>query len=100
VFAGSLSGGDERQVVDAVYRWDFFPVDRGLYYIMRPDPRRRPYDFELRVKDFASGRTVVLNKFTALDVVGLTVSPDRQIVVSSGVRASAGSDLMLIQNFR
>jgi Tol biopolymer transport system component/DNA-binding winged helix-turn-helix (wHTH) protein len=100
VFAKSITKGSERQIVDSVYRWDFAPVDGGLYYITRPEPQRRPTGFELRLLDDSSGQSVVLNRFESLDVVGLTVSPDRKTVVTSGISTVAGDDLMLIQNFR
>jgi Tol biopolymer transport system component/DNA-binding winged helix-turn-helix (wHTH) protein len=100
VFARSIAKGSERQIVDLVYRWDFAPVDAGLYYITRPEPQRRPTGFELRLLDSSSGQSVVINKFESLDVVGLTVSPDRKTVVTSGISTVAGDDLMLIQNFR
>jgi len=100
VFARSIANGSERQIADSVYRWDFAPVDTGLYYITRPAPQRRPTGFELRLLDYSSGQSVVLNRFESLDVVGLTVSPDRKTVVTSGISTVAGDDLMLIQNFR
>jgi Tol biopolymer transport system component len=100
VFARSIANGSERQIVDSVYRWDFAPVDAGLYYITRPEPQRRPTAFELRLLDYSSGRSVVRNTFESLDVVGLTVSPDRNTIVTSGISTVAGDDLMLIQNFR
>jgi Tol biopolymer transport system component len=100
VFARSLRTGSESRIVDSVYRWDFVPVDAGIYYITRPDPQRRPIAFELRFLDFSSGQSAVLNRFESLDVVGLTVTPDRTTVVTSGIRTVAGDDLMLIQNFR
>jgi Tol biopolymer transport system component/DNA-binding winged helix-turn-helix (wHTH) protein len=100
VFARSMRTGSENQIIDSVYRWDFAPVYASIYYITRPEPQRRPIAFELRVFDCSSGRSVVLNQFESLDVVGLTVSPDRKTVVTSGIRTVAGDDLMLIQNFR
>jgi hypothetical protein len=100
LFARKLSGGDEREVVASVYRWDFFLADSGVYYVTRPDAERRPHDFELRRLEFGTGRTTVLNRIASLDVVGLTVSPDRTTIVTSGINTSAGDDLMLIRNFR
>jgi Tol biopolymer transport system component/DNA-binding winged helix-turn-helix (wHTH) protein len=100
VFAKSLVGGPERRVVESVYLWDFVPVDNGLYYIVRPDPQRHPDGFELRLLDFVTGQNAVFNRFESLDMNGLTVSPDRQTVVSSGLKVLSGSDLMLIENFR
>ena len=100
VFAKSLAGGPERRVVDSVFLWDFVPADTGLYYLVRPDPQRAPERFELRSLDLVTGRTAVLNRFESLNMTSLTISPDRQTVLSSGITTSAGDDVMLIQNFR
>jgi hypothetical protein len=101
VFAKSLAGGPERRVVESVFgSRDFVPIDKGLYYIARPDPQRHPDNFELRLLDFVTGRTAVLNRFESLNMTGLTVSSDRQTVASSGISVSSGTDLMLIQHFR
>lgn len=100
VFCHPLGGGAERQVVESVYRWDFFPIDGSLYYITRPDAQRHPNAFELRILNRRTGGETVLNRFDSMDVVGLSVSPDRRTVLSSGVSTTAGDDLMLIQHFR
>jgi Tol biopolymer transport system component len=100
MFAKSLMGGPERHVVESVFNRGFVPVDTGLYYIVRPDPQGTPQHFELRFLDFVTGRTSVLNRFESLNMTGLTVSPDRKTVMSSGITPSAGDDVMLIRNFR
>lgn len=100
VFARSLTGGTEREVVASAYRWDFELVEDGMYYVTRPDPSRFPETFELRVAEFSRHRDVLLNTFQSRDVIGLTVSPDRQMVLTSGVRVTDGDDLMLIQHYR
>ena len=100
VFARAMPNGPERQIVDSVHRWDFAPLDAGMYYVTRPEPQQRPTAFELRLLDYSNGQSVVLNRFESLDVVGLTVSPNRETVVMSGIKTIAGDDLMLIQDFR
>jgi Tol biopolymer transport system component/DNA-binding winged helix-turn-helix (wHTH) protein len=99
LFEKSLSGDPERVVIDSVYRSDFVPAGGGVYYVAHADPRRADI-FELRFLDLHKGQTTVLNRFESLDVVGLTVSPDCKTIVTSGVRPSAGADLMLMKNFR
>jgi Tol biopolymer transport system component len=100
VFTQPVAGGAERRVVESVYRWDFFPIDGSLYYITRPDGQRHANAFELRILDAPTGKEAVVNRFDSMDVVGLSVSPDRRTVLSSGMRTTAGDDLMLIQHFR
>jgi serine/threonine protein kinase/Tol biopolymer transport system component len=99
LFARSLAGGPETRVLDSVYQWDFFPVRDGIYYVVRPDPTNR-YAFELRFLNLATGSSKVLNKFESQASQGLSVSPDGQTVLYSGVRMLSGDDLMLIEHFR
>ena len=99
LFARSLAGGPETRLLDSVYQWDFFPVRDGIYYIVRPDPANR-YTFELRFLNLATGRSTVLNKFESQLNQGLSVSPDGQVVLYSGVSMLSGDDLMLIEHFR
>jgi Tol biopolymer transport system component len=99
LWAKPLAGGPILRLLPSVYQWDFFPVDGGVYYVLQPDPRRR-YDLELRYLDLATGLTRLLSKFQSQEGNGLSVSPDGRTVLYSGVRMSAGDDLMVILNFR
>jgi hypothetical protein len=54
----------------------------------------------LRFTDFATGATRVLSKFQARTSQGLSATSDGRTVVYSGRSPDAGSDLMMIQNFR
>ena len=69
-------------------------ITSGNLYQRRAQNGRNPVDPGL------GQYGVVLNRIESLDVVGLTVSPDRKTVVTSGISTVAGDDLMLIQNFR
>ena len=98
VVAKPLSGGPEKNVLDSIHGWDYFPVENGIYYIVQTNPRLNLH--ELRFLNLASGRTEVLNKFQSLGAQGLSVSPDRKTILYAGVEPTGGEDLMLIQNFR
>jgi Tol biopolymer transport system component len=98
VVAKPLSGGPEKNVLDSIHGWDYFPVENGIYYIVQTNPRLNLH--ELRFLNLASGRTEVLNRFQSLGAQGLSVSPDRKTILYAGVEPTGGEDLMLIQNFR
>lgn len=99
LYMKTLTGADETTVVKSVYRSDFVPVKGGVYYVSHVEHGRQD-EFELCFLDLATATATILNRFEALDVVGLTVSPDRQTVVTSGVRPTAGYDLAWIREFR
>jgi serine/threonine protein kinase len=99
LFGKPVAGGPETVVLPSVYQWDFFPVKGGIYYIRQPDASDR-YSLELRYFDLPSKKDTVLNSFQSQESNGLSVSPDRKTVLYSGVRMSAGDDLMLIEHFR
>jgi hypothetical protein len=100
-----LSGGEEKQVLQRVARRGFSVFDDGIYYIYA-DPEGLAKS-EIRFHDFATGcsRSVgtiegrILNPIEARVGIGLSVSPDRKTFLFTHY-ASAGSDLMMIENFR
>ena len=94
-----LPDGGERQVVPSVSQWSFAPTERHLYYIAREEGGSRTV-FVLRRLGLATGGTTTLNRFSALDVNGLTVSADGKTIITSAVKTSAGDDLVIIRNFR
>jgi Tol biopolymer transport system component len=101
VFARPVAGGPEQRVLDlmAPGLHHYFPVEDGLYYVARPD-QKLPFVREVRFLKFATGQHTTLSRFEARSGTGLTVSPDRKIILYSGSKPSAGDDLMLIRNFR
>jgi eukaryotic-like serine/threonine-protein kinase len=99
VFARPVAGGPERQILDAIFRWDFFPVKDGIYYIALIETRRFNV-LELRFLSFATGKSRVLSKFQARQSQGLSATADGKTILYSGRAPSAGADLVLIQNFR
>jgi hypothetical protein len=98
VIARPLAGGAEREVIDAIFRWDFYPVKDGIYYVALIESRRFNV-LELRFLDLATGATRVLSKFQARTSQGLSATSDGKIVMYSGRAPGAGSDLMIIENF-
>jgi Tol biopolymer transport system component len=97
LFARSLAGGPERQVLDSVVARAFFPVEDGIYYIARHDNEGA---WPLQFFDLATGRSRVLTRIEGqLWLGGLTVSPDRKIFLFT-VNKPLNFDLMLIENFR
>jgi hypothetical protein len=99
VFTRAVEGGPERKVLDAVFRWDFFPVADGLYYIALIEARRFNV-LELRFLDFATGKSKVLSRFQARTSQGLSASADGKTILYSGRAPGAGTDLVALQNFR
>jgi len=96
LFARSLAGGSERQVLDTVAYRAFFPVEAGIYHI---GLGQKPDAYALKFHDFASGKSRTLSRIEAPLDLGLAVSPDRKNMLFT-VQNPGGSDLMLIENFR
>jgi Tol biopolymer transport system component/predicted Ser/Thr protein kinase len=91
-------GGEETRVLDSVYCDGFWDVgEQGIYYFAKPDAKGRS---EIRLHEFATGET---RKLLMLDLryryVGVTASPDGRTILYSQYD-QAGSDLMLVENFR
>ncbi len=92
-------GGHEKQVLDRVIERGFEVFDDGIYYLYE-DPARAVKP-EIRFHDFATGGSRVLGQIAEGTRLGtyLSGSPDRNTFLFTQY-ASAGSDLMLIENFR
>ena len=79
---------------------NFFPAASGIYYAIKPDVER-PTAYEIRLLRFATNASETVYRFESLGLSqGLSVSPDENTVVFSGVSPSKNVDLMLIENFR
>ena len=100
LFERSVAGGPERRIVETIFRSNFEVTKTGVYYTTRPDPAQSPDLFELRLLAFSTRRTTVLNRFDAIESIGVSVSADGRTVITSGVRTSSSSDLWYIENFR
>jgi len=99
------SGGPEELVFSVNERTQSFPswtwfwrvVEDGIYFVdntAQPRPVLRFYDFSAR-----KSRTLRQLERKPSGAPGIGVSPDRQTFLITGVD-DAGSDLMLVENFR
>ena len=96
LFAKSLDGGPERQVLDYVAANAFEVFDDGVYYLGRPGADRK---YPLQFYEFATGASRLLVSFEGPLQQFLSVSPDRKTFLFTK-SATRGVDLMLIENFR
>jgi Tol biopolymer transport system component len=96
LFAKSISGGPERQVLPYVNLFSFVPVEDGVYYIGQ---RRDDARFPLQFFQFSNNRGRLLTSIDGRVELGLAVSPDRKTVLFSK-SSTTGADLMMIENFQ
>ena len=96
LFAKSLAGGPERQILDSVLVRAFVVFEDGIYHIARADKEGA---YPLQFFEFATGKSRLLTRIEGQIFWGLTVSPDRRTVLFS-VAKPINFDLMLIENFR
>jgi Tol biopolymer transport system component len=88
------AGGEEVKVLDATY--GFWTMGRqGIYYFSPPDGKGRR---ELRVYNLAAGESKRILSVERL-AWSPTASPDGKTILYSQ-QDQAGSDLMLVENFR
>ena len=96
LFARSLDGGSERQVLDHV-AWSAFAVfEDGIYYLGRPGADGK---FPLQFHEFSTGSSRLITTIEGPLQQFLSVSPDRRTFLFTR-HSGAGSDLMLLENFR
>ena len=79
-----------------MWKWDYFPVENGIYYTVAP----QQYSFEIRFLDFATGATTVTQQYMSREELGLSVSPDGKTIIYSAESLEHGNDLVLFENFR
>jgi hypothetical protein len=90
-----VGGGDETQILDSVYwfNWDVF--ERGICYLdfeAQPKPRIGFYEF-------ATSRVRPVLEFEERpSVFGMSVSPDGRWILY--VKSESWSDIMLVEGFR
>jgi Tol biopolymer transport system component/DNA-binding winged helix-turn-helix (wHTH) protein len=96
LYAKLLPDGEEKQVLkEGVDRRGFAVFADGVYYLYW----RGPNSYEIRFHEFAGGQTHVVGDVGGPLALGLAVSPDRKTFLFSKF-SDAGSDLMMIENFR
>lgn len=92
LFRMSVEGGEEKQVLPAVAKWESFGVTaKGVYFT--PDTKT------IQFLDTATGKVSTLATLDKPVTGGLSVSPDDAYVVWSQVDRDT-QDLMLVENFR
>lgn len=87
-----VEGGEEIQIIESIRGWAAFSVvDKGIYFISADGVK-------VRFLDFDTGGIQTVAEFEVPHSV-LTVSPDGRTMLYRQTD-SAGSDLMLVENFR
>jgi Tol biopolymer transport system component len=90
------SGGEETQVADSVYRFNFAVVADGLYYMTAPRPLAKSV---LRFIDLASHATKDVATLDKPPELGLSVSQDGRHLLFAQIDRTV-SDIMLAENFQ
>ena len=89
-------GGKEQKLFDYAHIGDVgWPVNDGIYFIPRPE---RGSDYSIQFLNTATGKIQRIATFVH-PVFGPTVSPDRRRILYTQIE-QAGSDLMLVEDFR
>jgi hypothetical protein len=93
-------GGEETQVLESVGGRGFTVVKEGIYFITRPDSagRHSIKFFNFSTRQIRPVSTIESNESRMLEWY-LSVSPDGRWILYSQID-QAGSDLMLVENFR
>jgi hypothetical protein len=91
-----VEGGKEERVADGLtYTLNFVVADRGLYFLAVGEaPNKTSIDF----LEFATGKRTRLVDLPKPWSIGMSRSPDGKLLFS--LVHSAGSNLMLVENFR
>jgi Tol biopolymer transport system component/DNA-binding winged helix-turn-helix (wHTH) protein len=92
-----VAGGEEKWILDGLtYALNFVAADRGLYFLAAGDT---PYKNSIDFFEYATGKRTTLLNLGKHYWFGIALSPDRKSLLYS-VIDSAGSNLMLVDNFR
>jgi Tol biopolymer transport system component len=91
-----VGGGVEAEIVPAVDRRAFAIAEHGIYFIPPPKPNGHS---SIEFLSFDTGVTKTVLPLVRFIHYGLSVSPDIRFLIYTQLD-QAGSDLMLIENFR
>jgi hypothetical protein len=91
-----VNGGQESQVLPSMVLRVFFLVKDGIYFIPEAGTDRK---FSLQFLSFATAKVKTVAPISRRPMEGLSVSPDGRSLLFSQLD-EAGSDLMLVENFR
>jgi Tol biopolymer transport system component len=92
-----VNGGEPTKIIDGVStggQWTVGPD--GIYFFATPDERGRS---EMRLYEFATGRTKKILTVDRTTAMSIAVSPDGRTILYPQFD-DQGSDLMLVENFR
>ena len=97
----SVTGGDEKKIIEAPVGRNWSVTGRGIYYVLGPSAEREPYT--LYFYDFATSRTsrpIALEGTSRLLPINVVaVSADQRWIVWAQ-RDQLDFDVMLLENFR
>ncbi len=94
-----VGGGEESRVLDSVLCDGFWEArEEGIYYFAKREEEGRS---EIRLHEFAAGRTrkILMLDLPSFAFASLTASPGGRTILYNTLD-HAGSDLMLVENFR
>jgi Tol biopolymer transport system component len=92
-----IDGGEETKILGEVLPCGGFTLGKeGIYFCTAPDKQGHK---DLSIYDFATGKTRKILTIERQLGLGLAVSPDDRTILYSQLD-EAGSDLMLVENFR
>ena len=91
-----VSGGEESQVLPFVYGRAFSLVDEGIYFIPKPGTDGKS---SIQFLSFATGKVKIVTPILRPPHEGHSVSPESRFLLYTQID-QAGSDLMLVENFR
>ncbi len=90
------AGGDEVEVRPMIFRYNFALTPAGVYY---DTPTAVDQPSRIEYLDFATGKVTTLYTLTKPVDLGFDLSPDGRYLLFAQ-NDFAGSDLMLVENFR
>jgi serine/threonine protein kinase/sugar lactone lactonase YvrE len=93
VWRQRLSGGEPLKILDGVVWFNWFLLDKGIYYVDRPGAETR-----LQYLNLATGKSTTIAHNLGEVGAGLTVSHDGRTILFTRQDSSA-DDLMLVENF-
>ncbi len=89
-------GGEETQIADSVYRFNFAVVEQGVYYMTAPRPLAKSV---IRFIDLARNTRKDVATLDKPPELGLTVSRDGHSLLFARIDRTV-SDIMLAENFQ
>jgi Tol biopolymer transport system component len=90
-----VAGGSATQLADSVYRYNYFPVSEGVYFVARKKSGGNASIFYL---NFATGATKELFTLDKPVDLGLALSPDHRHLLFTETDY-VGHNLMLVENY-